>query len=84
MFYLLRKVQSSAQIKYKHATRLPNRAPTVAPARLLEVELLIEVELELLLAEVGSVEIGVVEALITEVIDAGLVVGRVSHWPIIE
>ena len=47
----------------------------------------VEVELEVLLAEVEPVEIGLVEALVAEtglvfeVIDAGLAVGVVSHWP---
>lgn len=68
------------------ATRHPNRAPTVAPISLFEVAP-VEVELEVLLAEVGPVEIGLVEALVAEtglvfeVIDAGLMVGVVSHWP---
>lgn len=67
------------------ATKHPSRAPTVVPARLLEVEL------ELLLAEVGLVEIGLVEVLAGLVVEAGLVVdaghglvvGIVSHWPMI-
>ena len=81
MYMTMRKTQNENRAI---VTRLPNRAPTIAPAWL---ELLIEIELELLLAEVGSVEIGVVEALITETglfIDAELAVWVVSHWPIIE
>ena len=89
MYITTRKIQNENRAI---ATRHPNRAPTVAPISLLEVAP-VEVELEVLLAEVEPVEIGLVEALVAETglvfevipiiikFDAGLAVGVVSHWP---